>query len=128
MKNQTFDSQMERIRFITGAETQAELVDLLGVRQSFISDAKRRGKIPSSWLVILIRCKNANPEWILTGNGPTFVAYPPTEPCYETADEAAERRADREALRRLASRLLADELMRRIAVSQDRMYCSRTGA
>lgn len=41
---------MERIRFITGTETQAELADLLGVRQSFISDAKRRGKIPSSWL------------------------------------------------------------------------------
>lgn len=127
MENQTFDSQMERIRFITGTETQAKLADLLGVRQSFISDAKRRGKIPSSWLVILIRCRNANPEWILTGNGPTFVAYPPTEPCYEIGDEAAERRADKEALRRLPSRLLADELMRRIAVSQHRIYCSKTG-
>ena len=111
---------MERIRFITGAETQAELADLLGVRQSFISDAKRRGKIPSSWLAILMRRKRANPEWILTGNGPVFVLCSQTEPRYETGDEAAERRADEEALRRFSSRMLADELVRRTQGSHDR--------
>ena len=116
---------MERIKLITGKRTQVELADLLGVKQSSISDAKRRGKIPSSWLVILMRYKHANPEWILTGNGSTFVSAPPAEPRYETGDEAAERRADEEALRRLPSRMLADELVRRIAVSQDKSYCSK---
>ena len=121
----SFDAQMERIKLITGKKTQIELADLLGVRQSSVSDARRRGKIPSSWLVILMRCIHANPEWILTGNGPVFVSFPPAEPRYETGEEAAERRADEEALRRLPSRMLAEELVRRIAVSQDRTYCSK---
>ena len=72
-----------------------------------------------------MRYKLVNPEWVLTGNGPTYVSFPPTEPRYETGDEFAERRANEEALRRLPSRMLADELVRRIAVSQDRTYCSK---
>ena len=121
----TFADQMERIRLITGKRTQTELADLLGVKQSSVSDAKRRGKIPSSWLVVLMRYKGANPEWVLTGRGPTFVSLPPATPRYETGDEAAERKADEEALKRLPSRMLADELVRRIAISQDKTYCSK---
>lgn len=122
--NVNFAEQMERIKRITGKKTQTELAYLLGVKQSSISDAKRRGKIPSNWLVILMRYKHANPEWILTENGPTFIAFPPVEPRYETGDEAAEHKATQEALRCLPSRMLADELLRRIVVSQDRVYCS----
>jgi len=125
MENQIFDAQMERIKFITDKKTQSELAALLGVKQSSVSDAKRRGRIPSSWLVILMRYKHANPEWILTGNGPAFVSFPSTESRYETGDEATDRKVDEEALRRLPSRMLADELVRRIAVSQDRTYCSK---
>lgn len=125
MENQVFDEQMERIKLITGKRTQTDLAALLGIRQSSVSDAKRRGKIPSGWLVILMRYKLVNPEWVLTGNGPAYVSFPPTEPRYETGDEFAERRANEEALRRLPSRMLADELVRRIAVSQDRTYCSK---
>ena len=112
-----FGEQMERIKFITGKRTQAELADLFGVRQSSLSDAKRRGKIPASWLVILMRYMHANPEWILTGNGLIFVSLP-SAARYETGDEAAERMADENVLRRLSSRKLADELVRRIAVSK----------
>lgn len=121
----SFDEQMERIKFITGKRTQNELANLLGVKQSSVSDAKRRGKIPSSWLVILMRVKNVHPEWILTGNGPYFLPQQPEAGRYETGDEAAECRADEEALRRLPSRMLADELVRRIAVSQNKSYCSK---
>lgn len=84
-----FGEQMERIKLITGKRTQAVLADLLDVRQSFVSDAKRRGKIPSNWLVMLTRYKHANPEWILTGKGPMFVSFPSSPPRYETAGEAA---------------------------------------
>ena len=121
----TFAEQMERIKLVTGKHTQTSLAELLGVKQSSVSDAKRRGKIPSSWLVILMRYKNANPEWILTGHGPALVVLPPATPRYETGDEAAERKADEEALKRLPSRMLADELVRRIAISQDKTYCSK---
>ncbi len=120
-----FNEQMERIKFITGKRTQIELADLLGIKRSSVADAKRRGKIPSSWLVILMRVKNVHPEWILTGKGPYSLSKQPEVGHYETGDEAAVRRADEEALRRLPSRMLADELVRRIAVSQDKMYCSR---
>lgn len=64
---------MERIKLITGKRTQIELADFFGIRQSSISDAKRRGKIPSGWLVILMRVKNVHPEWILTRTGPCFM-------------------------------------------------------
>lgn len=120
-----FDAQMERIRLITGKRTQLELAELLGVKQSSVSDAKRRGRIPSGWLVMLMRYKQANPDWILTGSGPVFVSFPPVEPHYETVDAAAERRADDEALRRLPPRMLAEELLRRIAISQNEAYCAK---
>lgn len=63
----TFQSQMERIRFVTQARTQVELADFLGIRQSSISDAKRRERIPSDWLVTLMRTKNVYPESLLSG-------------------------------------------------------------
>ncbi len=122
----SFDAQMERIRLITGTRTQLELADLLGVKQSSISDAKRRGRIPPGWLVMLMRYKHANPDWILTGSGPVFVSFPPTEMHYETGDMVAERKSDKEALRRLPPRMLTEELLRRIAISQNEMCCTTT--
>ena len=125
MRNQIFDTQMERIKLITGKRTQVELAEFFGIRQSSVSDAKQRGKIPSSWLVILMRVKNVFPEWVLTGKGPCYLTLPTPPGCYETGDAAAERQADEEALRRLHSRMLADELVRRIAVSQESAFCSK---
>lgn len=84
MENQNFDTQMERIKLITGKRTQIELADFFGIRQSSISDAKRRGKIPSGWLVILMRVKNVHPEWILTRTGPCFMVQPIEDGHYET--------------------------------------------
>ena len=121
-----FAAQMERIKFVTGKRTQVELAEFLGIRQSSISDAKRRGKIPSGWLVILMRVKNVHPEWILSGNGLCFMPQPPRSDRYETGDEESERRAYEDALRRLPSRMLADELVRRIAVSQEEAFCSKS--
>lgn len=120
-----FDAQMERIKLITGKRTQGALADFFGIRQSLVSDAQRRGKIPAIWLVILMRVKNVFPEWVLTGKGPCFVTPPTPAGCYATGDAVAERQADEEALRRLPSRMLADELVRRIAVSQQSAFCSK---
>lgn len=55
-------------------ETQVELARFLGIRQSAISDAKRRNTIPAEWLIKLLRFKGINPEWILTGFGPKYLA------------------------------------------------------
>lgn len=119
-----FATQMERIKLVTGKRTQAELARFFGIRQSSVSEAKRRGKIPSGWLVILMLVKSVYPEWILTGEGPCFMPKPPETGEYETGDDHALHRADEDALRRLPSRLLADELIRRIAVAQTEIFCS----
>ena len=118
----TFQAQMERIHVVTQARTQVELADFLGIRQSAVSDAKRRERIPSDWLVTLMRTKNVYPEWVLTGCGPCCVCggTPPGQ--YEPGDKTEERLADEAALRRLSARSLADELLRRIAVSQADSY------
>ena len=60
-----FELAMERIQAITGCRTQTELGNALGIKQSSISDAKRRQVIPDGWLVTLFRCYGANPSWIL---------------------------------------------------------------
>lgn len=128
MNDLTFESalteQLERIRLITGKRTRAALADFFGIRQSAVSATIRRGKIPSSWLVILMRVKDAHPEWILTGKGPCLIPQPPKPDSYETDGEVTARNADKEALRRLPSRMLAEELVRRIAVSQEHAFCS----
>ena len=120
MENRIFDEQLERIKLITGKKTQFELADLLGVKQSSISDAKKRRKIPAGWLVVLMRYKNINPEWILTGNEPIFISSPQPEPHHHVDAATVPHITDEEALRRFSSRILADELVRRIAVSRNK--------
>ena len=46
-----FDEALERIKRATGARTQVDLAAILGIRQSSISDAKRRQSIPADWLL-----------------------------------------------------------------------------
>ena len=66
--------------------------------------------------------KNVHPEWILTGKGPCLMTLPPEPSRYETDVEVTTRKADEEALRRLPSHMLAEELVRRIAVSQGHAF------
>ena len=120
-----FTAQMARIKLVTGKRTQVELAEFFGIKQSSISSAVQRGKIPSSWLVILMQVKNAHPEWILTGKGPCYSPIQPEPGQYESGERFAERTADEEALKRLPSRLLADELVRRIVISQESAFCSK---
>lgn len=61
---------LDRVYEAAGCRTQTELAKFLGMRQSSISDAKKRGKIPSDWLLTLWRKTGINPDWILTGHGP----------------------------------------------------------
>lgn len=120
----SFQEQLERIKLITDARTQVELATFLGIRQSEVSDAKRRKEIPSSWLVILMLMKNVNPEWILTGKGPYVITRLPVLNDHEIEEVIVAEKSDKEALRRLPSRILADELVRRTVISQEKIFCS----
>lgn len=68
-----FEAAFERIKTITSTRTQVELADVLGIRQSSISDAKRRGSIPSDWFLTLMEKYWASPRYIKTGEGPKFL-------------------------------------------------------
>lgn len=69
-----FEAAMERIKTVTRARTQVQLAEVLEVRQSSISDAKRRASIPDGWLVKLLRTRQVLPDWILTGEGQQYLA------------------------------------------------------
>lgn len=75
-----------------------------------------------------MRVKNVNPEWILTGNGPCSPGIAPeSSDRYETGEDFAERQTYEQALQRLPSRALAEELLRRIAISQEQEFCTDRG-
>ena len=68
-----FESAIQRIYSSTGTRTQVQLAEALGIRQSSVSDAKRRGAIPADWQITLFNKFALNPAWICTGEGPQFL-------------------------------------------------------
>lgn len=68
-----FPAAYARIQSVTNTRTQTELADILGIRQSSISDAKRRGEIPDGWLIKLLEAYAVNPTWVKTGDGPQYL-------------------------------------------------------
>ena len=78
-----FQEVYDRIRCATNARTQTELAAVLEIRQSSISDAKRRNSIPSDWYMKLFEKFGLNPDWIKSGTGPMFLkidqVYTPVE-------------------------------------------------
>ena len=62
-------SALSRVFEAAGCRTQSELAEFLGVRQSSISDAKKRGSVPADWLLTLLCKKWINPTWVLPGQG-----------------------------------------------------------
>lgn len=102
---------LERVFEAAGCRTQEQLASLLGIRQSAVSDAKRRKSVPSEWLVCLFRLRGVNPEWVLTGFGPKFLNKE------SGSDRSAlwgkKIKTNPELLRMFSSKDLADELVRR---------------
>ena len=97
-----FAEAYERLLSVYGIRTQMELAERLGIRQSSISDAKRRAVIPAAWLVTALIDTSTNPEWIRTGEGSTYLV-PAARPMYLVED--IKRASDAELLGELALRL-----------------------
>lgn len=68
-----FDEIFERIKFATNTRTQVELAEVLDIRQSSISDAKRRNSVPSDWYMKLFEQFGLNPDWLKKGSGPMYL-------------------------------------------------------
>ena len=69
-----FQQAMERIHKATGARTQVQLAVVLDIRQSSISDAKRRCSVPSDWLLKLYHSHGLNPDWLAEGHEPVYLS------------------------------------------------------
>ncbi len=90
----SFLEAYERIKFSTGTKTQVEIAELLEIRQSSISDAKRRNSVPAEWVMKLFEKFGLNPDWIKQGVGPMYLrteaGYHPQEgPQVGLADSGA---------------------------------------
>lgn len=70
-----FDVVIDRIKKATRTRTQVELAEVLGIRQSSISDAKRRQSVPADWLIKLYRKLGINPDWLLAGALPVYLRH-----------------------------------------------------
>ena len=63
----------KRIKYVTNSHNQISVAAYLGIRQSSISDAKKRLRIPAEWLWKIWQKTGTSPEWILTGHGPQYL-------------------------------------------------------
>jgi len=71
--NISAEDVLERMKEATSTHSMLELASWLDVRQSLLSDAKRRNIIPVAWLRALILNKtDYNPVWVMTGQGGKF--------------------------------------------------------
>lgn len=62
-----------RICDVIGIHRQIGVAAFLGIRQTSISDAKRRKAIPAEWLLTLWKKTGVNPDWILNGQGGKYL-------------------------------------------------------
>ena len=66
---EAFDAVKRRLYTVSGCKNYEELAVFLDTKPSRISDARRRLRIPVTWLqTAFLRCY-ANPTWILEGEG-----------------------------------------------------------
>ena len=79
----TFDEVFDRIKIATNTKTQVELAEVLGIRQSSISDAKRRNSVPADWYIKLFEKFGLNPDWLKKEAGPVYLR---TEQGYQPTD------------------------------------------
>ena len=110
-------SALERVFQTAGCRTQQQLAEFLDIRQSAITDAKRRGAIPADWLLKLLRIQGVNPDWILTGEGVHYLRSAESEEPVFSAERVIEIRLPEQC----SAQELINELVRRAL--GERMGC-----
>ena len=83
-----FDDIFSRIMTALDATNAVEVANELGIKRQAIYTAKKRGKIPKTWVQKLRDEHDLSPDWVLTGQGERRIAggadgttrmiYPPT--------------------------------------------------
>lgn len=68
-----YNETIERIKAVTHTRTQTALAEILEIRQSSISDAKRRQSVPGAWYMTLFEKLGVNPDWLKSGIDPVYL-------------------------------------------------------
>lgn len=68
-----YKETIERIKAVTHTRTQTALAETLEIKQSSISDAKRRQSVPGAWYMTLFEKLGVNPDWLKSGIGPVYL-------------------------------------------------------
>lgn len=113
-KDLYFDAQLKRLMLVTETTSLSGLARYLGVRQSAVSDARRRGAMPAEWFIGLMQIMNLNPEWILTGKGQPYL----DAGTYEGDYSEWQLSEMREVLQKVPAKMLTDELQRRVLLAE----------
>jgi phage repressor protein C with HTH and peptisase S24 domain len=107
-QNVDFAKVLGRIKEATGARTQVELATVLDIRQSSISDAKRRNSIPADWYIKLFKKYGLNPDWLSEGKGPHYLK---TKEGYQAYDEPILSQTVQEDLEGYGDQLAANKIV-----------------
>lgn len=73
MQQNEFDDFLRRVYAATGIQSQNELAAAMHINRSAITQARKKNAVPDKWLLQLYRLFNLSPDWLETGNGPTFL-------------------------------------------------------
>lgn len=85
--NTNFYAAYSRMVEVTGLLTQVDMAEFLNVRQSSISDAKKRNTVPEGWLVKILRKTGVNPDWIISGQGSKYLVPSENMPVVEVQEK-----------------------------------------
>lgn len=88
LQQDPFRVQYGRAMDLIGAASQAAFGAAIGLSQSSISFASRKGKIPSEWLILLFDACRANPDYIRYGVEPKQI-YEGMKPLQPVSPDAA---------------------------------------
>jgi hypothetical protein len=105
---------MERIREVFCVRTQVEIAERLGVRQSSVSDAKRRSSIPGDWLLTIWRATGVSPDWIMDGDACGHRFAPVSTEAGQAVNAATLRREIEAEVRAELDTLGMDDLVARL--------------
>lgn len=65
----SFDEVLARVMTAAGAATETALAEILGIKQSSISSARKRGNLPPSWIMDIALKTGFSSDWIAFNEG-----------------------------------------------------------
>lgn len=76
---QLFDDVVRRIKAAANIQTDSELAAFLGIKKPSVSAARKKGKVPATWVDKVSEKLAINRHWLLYGRGHPRVRITPVE-------------------------------------------------